>query len=198
MRGTDANDAVLWTRALTGDERSFGELFDRHRDRVFRHARRLVDSQHDAEDVTAATFLELWRRRADVRLIEDSVVAWLLVTAGYTALNLRRSTRRHRKLLDRLPRETTAADASEQALSAHELGTDGELGRALRKLRRNDLEIITLAVLQDLPLASVAAHLGISTEAAKARLHRARSRLRSQMHDVSPAVPDPVNTGGAR
>jgi RNA polymerase sigma-70 factor (ECF subfamily) len=198
MREADARDAVLWTRAVTGDEHAFGELFDRHRDRVFGHARRLVGNQHDAEDVTAAAFLELWRRRSDVRLVEDSVLAWLLVTAGYAALNLRRTTRRYRRLLDRLPRELATPDSTEQALSAHELGPDGELGAALRKLRPRDLEIVTLAVLEDMPLASVAAHLGISTEAAKARLHRARTRLRSHLRDdVALDLPDPVNTGGA-
>ncbi len=199
MGATDGRDALLWTRALAGDEHAFGELFDRHRDRVFRHARRLVGSLHDAEDVTAATFLELWRRRSEVRLVEDSVLAWLLVTAGYAALNLRRSTRRYRKLLDRLPRDLTAPDASEQAMSTHELSPDGELGAALRKLRPGDLEIVTLCVLEDLPLAAVATHLGISSEAAKSRLHRARLRLRSHMGaDFRPDAPSPVNTGGAR
>ena len=198
MGATEPGDAVLWTRSLAGDEQAFGELFDRHRDRVFRHAGQLVDSRQDAEDVTATSFLELWRRRDDVRLVEDSVLAWLLVTANYTALNLRRATRRYRKLLARLPRDEAAPDGSAQAMSAHALSERGDLGAALRTLRLNDLEIITLVVLEDISLTDAALHLGISVEAAKSRLHRARQRLRTRMQHDSPALTGAPELGGER
>jgi RNA polymerase sigma-70 factor (ECF subfamily) len=42
-------------------------LFDRHRDRVFRHAYRLAGQRHDAEDIMSTAFLELWRGRLKVR-----------------------------------------------------------------------------------------------------------------------------------
>lgn len=111
MGATD--DAGPWARSLDGDGAAFAELYDRHRDRVFRHAARLVTSQHDAEDVLAAAFLELWRRRGDVRLVGGSVLPWLLVTTSNVARNVGRGTRRYRTLLDRLPRETTTADAAD-------------------------------------------------------------------------------------
>jgi DNA-directed RNA polymerase specialized sigma24 family protein len=61
---------ALWRRSLEGDGEAFGALFDRHRDRVFGHACRLADTRQDAEDVVASAFLELWRRRAEVRLVD--------------------------------------------------------------------------------------------------------------------------------
>lgn len=57
----DRDDADLWARSLRGDGRAFAGLFDRHRDRVFRSVLRLVVTTHEAEDVVATTFLELWR-----------------------------------------------------------------------------------------------------------------------------------------
>ena len=57
MGATD--DAGPWARSLDGDGEAFAMLYDRHRDRVFRHATRLVADQHDAEDVLTAAFLEL-------------------------------------------------------------------------------------------------------------------------------------------
>jgi RNA polymerase sigma-70 factor (ECF subfamily) len=62
-------DEPLWRRSLDGDGDAFGRLFDRHRARVYRHACRLTATRHDAEDVVASAFLELWRRRGDVRLV---------------------------------------------------------------------------------------------------------------------------------
>ena len=77
MGAERVDDDILWHLSRTGDAGSFDVLFERHQDRVFRHACRLVDNLHDAEDVTAATFLELWRRRDDVRLVGDSLLPWL-------------------------------------------------------------------------------------------------------------------------
>jgi hypothetical protein len=67
-----ASDEVLWERSVAGDGEAFGGLFDRHRDRLFHHACHLSGTWSTAEDVGAATFLELWRRHADVRLARVS------------------------------------------------------------------------------------------------------------------------------
>ena len=72
----------LWSRARNGDALAFAAIFDLHRDRVFRQAVRLLDSPPDAEDVCASAFLELFRRRDDVRIVNGSVLPWLLVTTA--------------------------------------------------------------------------------------------------------------------
>ena len=74
------DEAVTWRLALAGDGDAFGLIFDAHSGRVYRHARRLTNGVHDAEDVLGAAFLELWRRREDVRVVDGSVLPWLLVT----------------------------------------------------------------------------------------------------------------------
>lgn len=53
----DETDAQLWPRAAAGDGNAFAVLFDRRRDRVCRHACRLVDTRPDAQDVVAVTYL---------------------------------------------------------------------------------------------------------------------------------------------
>jgi hypothetical protein len=62
MGNVEADDGGLWERSLKGEGEAFGLLFDRHRDRVFRHAYRLSGQRHDAEDIMSTAFLELWRR----------------------------------------------------------------------------------------------------------------------------------------
>ena len=59
------DEAGAWGRAAAGDGDAFGRLFDAHHGRVYRHGLRLTGDVHDAEDVLAAAFLELWRRRKD-------------------------------------------------------------------------------------------------------------------------------------
>ncbi|WP_159801379.1 RNA polymerase sigma factor [Arthrobacter zhaoguopingii] len=184
----NSDDGALWSRSLAGDGEAFGVLFDRHRDRVYRHAYRLAQNRPDAEDVSAAAFLELWRQRIRVRLVECSVLPWLLVTTTNCALNVRRSRRRYEALLKSLPHAPPAADPGDIFLSDNpSQGVDGPLASALRALKPVDLQLITLVVLEGYDLASAAGILGLGPEAAKTRLHRARHRLREHL----PGLPAP-------
>lgn len=172
-------DAALWARARAGDGRSFGELFDRHRDRVFRSALRTLDAS-DAEDAVAATFLELWRLRDRVRVVDGSVLPWLLATSHNVARNLARSRRRHRAFLARLPRDDDPRTPEE--LTVAEFDAFERSRRAaslLHGLPRSDAELLTLVGVEELGIAEVAELLGITTDAAKQRVSRARRRART-------------------
>ena len=135
---------------MAGD--GVGEIFDRHRDRVFRQAARLVEGREEAEDIAAAAFLELWRRRQDVRLVSGSVLPWLLVTTSNLARNAVRATRRYRAFLARLPRQEPAPDAATIAMDGPALGIQPELRAALRSLPEQDLHLLSLVAFEDLAL----------------------------------------------
>ena len=180
------SDEALWRRSLDGDGEAFGSLFDRHRDRVFRHACRMAQTRHDAEDVVASTFLELWRRRVDVRLVDRSVLPWLLVAATNLGRNAARGTRRYRQFLERLPRPPDQPDVAEVALDTHALGVDARLRAGLRALNKTDAYLFVLVALEGYPVAAAAEQLELSLSAARARLHRVRTRLREQLGDPPP------------
>jgi RNA polymerase sigma-70 factor (ECF subfamily) len=193
------NDEALWVRSLAGDEAAFAALFDRHGNRVFGHARRLVNDRHTAQDVTAATFLELWRCRHRVRLVNASVAPWLLVTATNVARNQIRTLRRHRRLLERLPRVGDAPDAAEVVLSQSILGVDDRLAAALRSLRSADLQLFCLVALEGYSVAEAGQVLNLSPSSAKSRLHRARIRMRHFIDDTDRPAPPPASVlGGTR
>ncbi|MCC4248748.1 MULTISPECIES: RNA polymerase sigma factor [Microbacterium] len=172
--GTLETDADLWRDALAGDGDAFGALFDRHRDRVFRHAYRLVQHAADAEDTLAAAFLELWRRRRAVRLVDDSVLPWLLLTATNCARNLARSRRRHHAVLDALPREPGEADAPPDPM-------DRTLVASISRLRPRDARLLALVALADLEIREAAPLVGLSPGAARVRLHRIRATLQDDL-----------------
>lgn len=174
------DEPTLWANALAGDGEAFGQIFDQHKDRVFRHALRLVDQRADAEDVTASAFLELWRRRHDARVVSGSLLPWLLVTTTNLTRNLHRSTRRHRALLARLPRPGLAIDPAQAHLDSSALdGLEPELASALRDLPVLDQQVLGLTALEGFSLEEAGLALGLSTSAVKSRLHRIRRRLRT-------------------
>lgn len=176
----------LWERARQNEGDAFGQLFDLHRARVFARALGLMANWHDAENVTAAAFFELWRRRRSVRVVRGSVLPWLLVTTVNLARNVRRSTARYKRFLRTVPR----ADPIDGP-DAEPTETRQRLADSLARLSPVDAALFVLTVLEDLPVAQAAEAVGLKPATARVRLHRARARLRVDLHDLNP-IPNPA------
>jgi RNA polymerase sigma-70 factor (ECF subfamily) len=180
------SEADLWSRALNGDAIAFGQIFELHADRVFGYSLRLTRSPADADDVTALVFLEAWRRRKSVRVIDGSIIGWLLVTANYAARNLARSLRRHRLALSKLPPlldESDPTGAVDHRLDA--AGNDVGVMAAFSSLSRHDQDVLALCVLEELSLAHAAHALGVPIGTVKSRLSRAKARLARAVSETS-------------
>lgn len=187
MGSSESGEAALWLRSLNGDGEAFGRVFDRHRGRVFRHAYRLCGERHDAEDVMSAAFLELWRRRDSVRLVEGSVLPWLLVTTTNLARNSKRSVFRYRRLLSSLPRTEDVSQVTGESVFLDAMESD--VANALRTLNALDMQLVSLVVFEDYTLAAAAAVLNLTPGAAKTRMHRARQRMKKAIVREGKPVP---------
>lgn len=168
------NDEADWALASTGDGEAFGRVFDRWKDRVRRHALRLVPSAPDADDAAAIVFFEAWRHRESVRFIDGSMLPWLLVTTTNVSRNLTRSARRYDALIRKLPKEQYGADPLD-ALD------EGEAQQALRGLTTRDQHVITLCVIEGYSEKEAASLLRIPPGTVKSRLNRAKARLTHQL-----------------
>lgn len=173
-----SQDEADWTRACEGDGEAFARIFDRHRERVYRHSLRLAPSPTEVDDAVAITFLEAWRNRQRARLIEGSLLPWLLVTATNVTRNQARSARRHALFLARLPPVEHAADHAD-------LHDDGPASKALRSLSTADRHVITLCVLEGLTDREAAQALGVAVGTVKSRLSRAKRRLAAQLDSAT-------------
>jgi RNA polymerase sigma factor (sigma-70 family) len=175
------SDEEVWAEVLAGRGRAFGEIFDRHRARLYRHSRGLTSSWSDADDVVAVTFLEAWRKRDSIRFVDGSMLPWLLRTATYTAANLTRASRRHKAALQRLPPGGTQPDHSEHF-------DDGDAVTALRKLSLIDQQILTLCVLEGISAEDASRVMGVRPGTVKSRLSRATARLRESLSEPTAAL----------
>ena len=178
-------DQELWDDARGGDGEAFGLLFDRHGHAVYNHCFRLVGSRGAAEDLTQAVFLVAWRKRARVRITTDSALPWLLSVATNVVRSHRRSMTRWLRIARRLPGETVPDHAEEVVGRIDDERRMVELLVAVRELPRNQQEAVALCVWSGVSYAEAAAVLGIAEASVRARVSKARTRLR---HLLTPPV----------
>jgi len=175
-----ASDEELWSQAaneFAGE--AFGELFERHADRVYAHCFSRTGSWSMAEDLTSAVFLEAWRRRSQVKFSGDSVLPWLLGVANNATRNAQRTLRRHGQLIAKLPPPEPESDiAADAAERVDQERLAGHLLCAMTGLRRTEREVIALCDWAGLSYAEAAVALGVPEGTVRSRLSRARAHLR--------------------
>lgn len=179
------------------DEARFEELYTRCHRLVRDYCSRRVAADV-VDDAVADTFLAVWRRIGEVPAGDDALV-WLYGVAYRVIGHQWRSIARRGRLQDRLRsvglRPVVAADESSVSGDEHRL-----VLAALDGLSETDAEVLRLVVWEQLPIADVAAVLGVGPEAARQRLHRARRNLARQYDRLHsrPAWPLATPKGGAR
>jgi RNA polymerase sigma-70 factor (ECF subfamily) len=172
------SDEALWRLLLAGDERRFGTIWDRHRDRVLRHLIAGGNSASAAEDLTAIAFMELWRRRGAVRFVDGSLLPWLIVTAHNVARNAQRARRRYEKFLAGLPGPSAEPDPADRIADRDDARLVA-LREAMAVARPTDARLLAMTSIEGFTIREAATVLGLSESAAKMRLTRIRARLRS-------------------
>jgi RNA polymerase sigma-70 factor (ECF subfamily) len=180
---TRPDDTGMWTAAAGGDNVAFEVLFTRHSKSVYNHSFRCLASWERAEDATSLVFLEAWRRRKSVVLVDGSVLPWLLGTATNVCRNLTRAARRYDAALFRLPPPSADPDPSDAIADRVDAESQArELARRLAGLGRGQRAAVELVWLSGLSYAEAAAALGVPPGTIRSRLSRARQALAETGH----------------
>ena len=174
------SDELLLERAKGGDQAAFVELYERHRNAVFRFAYRLLGSVETAEDVTHDCFLSLIKRPGGFEPSRGGLRTYLYSAARNLSLKHFRSSGRTGSF-DELSAEP-AGPAREEPLDRL---LDGELSQKVKEavvgLPPLQREALVLFEYEGLALSEIADIVGSDVGAVKARLHRAREGLRTTL-----------------
>ena len=156
-------------------------LYDRHaRGLVGFFARRTGDAEL-ALDVLGDTFVAAFAARASCRASDDAGrAAWLYRIAGNELADYFRRGVRERRAISRLGHARALTDDEydriEQLAESSELR--GAVGEALAGLSDEQADAIRLRVLEEQSYVEVAESLGVSEQAARARVSRGLQVLR--------------------
>jgi RNA polymerase sigma-70 factor, ECF subfamily len=198
VAGTDGewpSDTELLRRHVAGDSDAFGELFRRHRDRLWAVALRTACDPEEAADALQDAMVSAFRRSADFRG-DSAVTTWLhriVVNASLDRLR-RRAVRPVMSAGDEQAFEALLVQEPDPARTSD---TRLDVDAALRVLPPAQRAALVVVDMLGFSVADAAAILGISPGTVKSRCARARARLlpyvehlrgnRSASESVSPA-----------
>ncbi len=168
----EVDDKELLRRHVAGDSNAFGELFRRHRDRMWAVATRVLGDRDKAADCVQEAFIAAFRHAGSFRG-DAAVTTWLhRITVNACMDRVRRDRhvlRRAGDLADiDLPDERDDHASTEAVLDVRE---------ALAALPEAQRLALVLVDLQGLSIAEAAAVLEVAEGTVKSRCFRGREAL---------------------
>ena len=177
---SDLNELVA--RARSGDREALEGVLAAIAPSVHRFGLRMCKNVHDAEDVLQDTLINIATHLGEFEG-RSSLSSWVF------ALTRSACTRKRRGLKNRPPvSDEQIAETPDQAPTPEARAADQELASALSSaldgLSDDHREVILLRDIEGLSAPEASSALGISVDALKSRLHRAREALRTALRPL--------------
>lgn len=175
MQFIPTEDESALVKAAQVEAEAFAQLYDRYVQRLYHYCYHRTNNVHDAEDLTAQTFLAALEALPHYRQ-DGHFAAWLFTIARNKVVDYYRRT-------PNLPLDDSTAQpflsdlAGEAEISQQKEG----LLRALRALTEEEQELIRLRYAAELPFAEIARSLRKSEDSVKKMMYRLLARLKSQV-----------------
>lgn len=182
-------DAELLRAHVEGDPDAFGQLFSRHRDRLWALALRTMGNPEDAADGLQDAMVAAFRRAGSFRG-DAAVTTWLHRVVVNACLDRLRAAKVRRA--DPLPEghdqvDPTAPDPADVEVTAERRR---RVLAALATLPPEQRAALVLVDMEGYPVAEVATMLACAVGTVKSRCSRGRARLAAQLGDLLMDDPD--------
>jgi RNA polymerase sigma-70 factor (ECF subfamily) len=172
-------DSELVERARRGDERAFRTLYDKNVDRIYRLVYRMAGEEDMAMDFTQEAFLRAYQRLDQFRG-DAAFSTWLHSIAVSVALNGLRKVDRHRKRERSLEGAVPVAPRAARS----DPGVRERIECAVDDLPEIYRTVFLMHDLEGFSHGEIAESLGVAEGTSKARLSRARAKLREALGDA--------------
>jgi RNA polymerase sigma-70 factor (ECF subfamily) len=189
----ELTDRELLSEHCAGDPDAFGEIFRRHRDRMWAVALRTTRDPEIAADAVQEAFIAAFRR-ADSFRGEAAVTTWLHRIVVNSCLDRLRRT----KVTVALP-DADQGEMSDHHDHHHSVDVSVDVQRALAQLPEGQRMALVLVDMHGLSIAEAASVLGVAEGTIKSRCARGRAAMvpllglsRPPDKPVSPVPKEPM------
>ncbi len=183
----ERSDEDLLEAARAGDRAALEALLVRHQPRVYRFGLKMCRDPEDAKDVLQETLLAVARGVKDFRGA-SAVSTWLYTIARSFCIKKRRRSKFAPEVEESLDAHEPGEEArqladparpADESLAGRQV--EAALEKAIRGLDEMYREVLVLRDVEGLSAPEVAEVMGLSVEAVKSRLHRARLAVRESV-----------------
>ena len=178
-------DRDLMAQHCAGDPEAFGELFRRHRDRMWAVALRTTGNREVAADCVQEAFIAAFRR-ADSYRGDAAVTTWLHRIVVNACLDRLRRTRPTTSLPEQ--------DLPDRRDAQGQVDTRLDVREALARLPEGQRLALVLVDMHGLSVAEAAAVLEVAEGTVKSRCARGRAALASLLGPSVTGVAEPSGT----
>jgi RNA polymerase sigma-70 factor, ECF subfamily len=180
QRQPDEDDELL-RRIGLNDEAAFRGLVERHVDRSYALALRVLRNAADADDVVQDVLLKVWQNRGTWQAGKAKFSTWLYRVVTNRCLDLRRRPRTED--MDNAPEQ---ADEHPDALtSMQRLELRDQLERSMAHLPDQQRIALILSYTDDLSNAEIAEIMETTVAAVESLLKRGRQQLRHSLRNAA-------------
>jgi RNA polymerase sigma-70 factor (ECF subfamily) len=172
------DESQLLDAAQRGDRKALEALLSLHRKTVFRYGLRYCGSTENTEDAVQETLWAAAKAIGNFRRAA-AVTTWLFTIVRNKCHRLMFHKHDEEDLADLLPRMADPSRSPEDDLATRQV--QHILAEALARLEPNHREVILLRDVEGLTAPEAADQLGLTVQALKSRLHRAREQLREEV-----------------
>jgi RNA polymerase sigma-70 factor (ECF subfamily) len=177
---TGPQDEVwLTARAAEGDETAFEVLVRRHSPVLLQLAHRLLGSSSDAEEAVQDAFVSAWRRLPEFRG-DSAFLTWMYRIVTNSCMNRLRG-RKPSTGLDEVPEQAAPDHFSSPARAAETQAAMRDLSRVLAELTPQQRACWVLRELHGQSYDDIARATGVTPDAVRGRIFRARRYLMEAM-----------------
>jgi RNA polymerase sigma-70 factor (ECF subfamily) len=173
----DESDDGLLAYIADGDRRAFAVLMDRHLDRAFSLARRVLNNKSDAEDVVQDAFLKVWQKAGQWQPGRAQFSTWLYRVVVNRCLDLKRKP--VNASIDNVAEQSDDRPDAYEDIAARQ--RQAKIAAAVADLPERQRTAIALSYTAGLSNAEAAASMEISVKAFESLLVRAKRELRGRL-----------------
>jgi RNA polymerase sigma-70 factor, ECF subfamily len=167
-----------------GDESAYRLLVERHIDRAYGVALRILDNPADAEDVVQDVFLKVWTHRGRWEGGKAKFSTWLYRVVTNRCIDLRRLPRNEE--LEAVPEPPDARP--DAVTSLHRDEVNGMLDKAMRHLPEQQRIALIFSYYENLSNAQIAEVMETTITAVESLLKRGRQHLRKLLRHQEPDI----------
>jgi RNA polymerase sigma-70 factor, ECF subfamily len=188
-------DRELLDAVRAGDRGALERLLARHQAAVYRFGAKMCRDEEDAKDILQETMIAAVRSIPEFRGT-SAISTWLYAIARSFCIKKRRTSKFAPERIESLDAQSEQVAQVADARRTPEEDAAGRqlqsaLEAAIAELEPMYREVLVLRDVEGLPAAEVAEITGVSVEAVKSRLHRARTSVRERIApSLSPIEPE--------